>query len=161
MLIGYNLDVVLGCSKSEGQCIPVAYLDLIHIYLYAAVYTILGFYNAGSEPTWLCRIELVLAALTLSGILILLDLQVVDSCGLGGPHEDASISQGFVVANLQGVNVGVLTRRELYGRFFGLKYSRRQNVLAIAPCQSRDGQHGYCQYQCNSYVLNNLTPYIR
>ena len=44
MLIGYDLDIVFGSGKAEGQCLPVADLDLIHIHLDAAVLAVMAFY---------------------------------------------------------------------------------------------------------------------
>ena len=45
MLIGYDLDIVFGSGKAEGQCLPVADLDLINIHLDAAVLAVMAFYS--------------------------------------------------------------------------------------------------------------------
>ena len=37
LLVGDNLHIVGGSSKSESHGIPIAYCDLLQIYLYAAV----------------------------------------------------------------------------------------------------------------------------
>ena len=73
LLVGYNLYVVGGCSESEGKSFPVSDIDLIDIHLDAAILAALVIARISGFS--------FIAASTKSGILILLDLQVIGSSG--------------------------------------------------------------------------------
>jgi hypothetical protein len=155
LLVGYDLDVVLGnCpgvlgkwtrsgSDADGLSIPVAYFDHLDVIFLAAVLA------------WTGRIK-GLAALTISRILVLLDLQVIpgDGSEVVVERPDANTNSNglrIIVSDLNGIEVSIYTVRELESCVPRLKYSVTENVDSTGSrgCtvrhswyyKSRHGQH--------------------
>ena len=107
LLVGHDLDVVGRGSESERLSVPIAYLDLVYIDL---------------DATILAGNAVIAAATAFTGILILLDLQVICGksrrCRLPG----ISIGQSPIISDIQSVDVCILIFREPEGRSSGLKY---------------------------------------
>lgn len=156
LLIGDDLHVVVGIGKSKGLSGSAANCDLLHIVLGAAVL-------AGTRGVK------NLAAFTIARILILLDLEAVCSVrwtaneGRRERTENPSSSEGTIISNIHGIEVGIGSTWELEGTASGLKYPFAQNIhtaaahgCTVGHCRDDNCRHGQHKEHC--YLSNSLTP---
>jgi hypothetical protein len=128
LLIGYDLNVVSGCCESESHSLPIAYTDLIYIDLDAGVLAVeLGTFWVIWQQS---------ARYTRTGILILLDLQVIGSSGDWGLLPNIPKCQCLIIAYDQCVDIGVLSLRELHKSSIRLENPCSENIHTAASSQA-------------------------
>lgn len=127
LLVGHHLDVVSGGGESECQSVSIADLDLVYIDLDAAILT------DGST----------IAAIALSSILVLEDLQIIGGQGHRCPMPGNTKGQSPVISYGHGVYISILKPRETECRSLCLEYSAvlSENIYAAHAA------HILCKYR--------------